>query len=203
VNSGQTADRVYEALKQRVCNRGFRPGARLDPAHLSSELVSSVTPVRDALNRLTGERLVETRASDGFHLPQIDAPMLQDLYDWSIETLALAMRRWPERIEVREHPPGASSAARARALFGEIGRLSANAEHGAAIASVSDRLNAARICEPLVFDDCPDELARIATALAADRRSELRTALATYHRRRRRIAADIVRALYRAPTNGA
>lgn len=201
MNSGQTADRVYDGLKAMIRDRAFRPGERLDPARLSVDLLSSVTPVRDALNRLTGELLVETRTSDGFHLPRIDAPALQDLYDWSIETLALAIRGWPAGLAARERPSAGPPAVTAEAIFAAIGRLSANAEHARAIVGLSDRLHAARLCEPALFADSAAEIAAIGAALASDDRQNLRSLLASYHRRRRRAAADIVRALYRAPTN--
>ena len=74
MNSGATAERVHEVLKTRIMGREFRPGDRLDPAVLAAPLGASVTPVRDALHLLTGEGLVETRTSGGFHVPALDEP---------------------------------------------------------------------------------------------------------------------------------
>src|SRR3546814_6150334 len=85
MNAGLTSERVYEGLRQRILDREFRPGDRLDPSALAEVLNSSVTPVRDALHNLTGAGLVETRTSEGFNLPQIDEPGLQDLYAWNAE----------------------------------------------------------------------------------------------------------------------
>src|SRR3546814_2721046 len=95
MNSGHTAERVYDAIKQRIMAHEFRPGDRLDPAVLAELLASSVTPVRDALHMLAGEGLVEARTSGGFHLPSIDEPGLEDLYAWAGEVAALAIRAWP------------------------------------------------------------------------------------------------------------
>src|SRR3546814_20965129 len=92
MNAGLTSERVYEGLRQRILDREFRPGDRLDPSALAEVLNSSVTPVRDALHNLTGAGLVETRTSEGFHLPHIDEPGLQDLYAWHAEILSLALR---------------------------------------------------------------------------------------------------------------
>jgi len=58
-----TFDRVYAAIRKRLRDGLYRPGERLEPALLSDELNASVTPVRDALHRLTGERLVEALSS--------------------------------------------------------------------------------------------------------------------------------------------
>jgi DNA-binding GntR family transcriptional regulator len=48
-------------------------------ALLAEQLSASVTPVRDALNTLTGEGLVEPPGG-GFHLPPLDEPGLRDMF---------------------------------------------------------------------------------------------------------------------------
>jgi DNA-binding transcriptional MocR family regulator len=201
VNSGATAARVYEVLKRRIMDHEFRPGERLDPSALAETLASSVTPVREALHVLTGEGLVETRTSDGFHLPQIDEPALKDLYAWNGEVIQRAIRAWPTaRASIaswRESRVLVSFADRARDLFARIGEQSINAEHGRAIASLNARLHAARTIEPHVIDDVEAGLEAIGNALSNDDDVALRRLMTPYHRQRQRAAADIVRALYR------
>ena len=201
MNSGATAERVHEALKRRIMGREFRPGDRLDPAVLAAPLSSSVTPVRDALHLLTGEGLVETRTSGGFHIPALDEPALKDLYDWSAELLALAIRGWP-RPETATAAPGGqddrSIADRTAAIFLSVARRSPNGEHRGAIDRLNARLHAIRTVEPQVLDEVDEELAAVASAVAEGARDTLRRLSASYHRRRRRAAADIVRAVYRA-----
>ena len=139
MNAGPTAERVHDALKQEIMNGHFRPGARLDPAVLAADLASSTTPVREALSRLVGAGLVESRTGGGFHMPSLDEPRLKDMYGWSRELLALALRGWP-----REAEPGAAAPPRpvaaqgqiaehAAGLFAAIGQRSLNCEHGRAI----------------------------------------------------------------------
>lgn len=202
MNSGATAERVHEALKRRIMGLEFRPGDRLDPAVLAGPLASSVTPVRDALHLLTGEGLVETRTSGGFHLPALDEPALKDLYDWSAELLALAIRRWP-RSETAATSPGSgqddrSIADRTAALFLSVARRSPNGEHHGAVDRLNARLHAVRTVESQVLDQVDEELGAVALAAAEDARDTLRRLSTSYHRRRRRAAADIVRAVYRA-----
>lgn len=204
MNSGATSERVYDALKRRVLERAFRPGERLDPARLGEELHSSVTPVRDVLHILTGERLVETRPSNGFHMPSLDAPALQDLYQWNAQILLLAIsagsaRGTDSQVASQRAPVAAPVAAgvAVAGLFARIARSSANEEHRRAVASASDRLHAVRLAEPLVFDDIDTELAVLANAFAKAEAAALRRAVTAYHRRRRRQAPAIVRALYR------
>lgn len=202
MNSGPTSERVYDALKQRILAREFRPGAHLDPNSLASTLGSSVTPVRDSLHVLKGEMLVEARTSEGFYLPHIDAPSLQDLYLWNNAVLGLALkdRRTPSsngqgRAAAMSGP--LSTADHAACLFATIGRRSLNLENHRAIASINDRLHAARLVEAHVLEGVAEELHAIEEAIMRSAVAAVRTAIGSYHRRRMRAVSDIVRGLYR------
>ncbi|WP_374414935.1 GntR family transcriptional regulator [Novosphingobium colocasiae] len=201
MNAGATAERVHEALRLRIMRRELRPGDRLDPAVLAAPLAASVTPVRDALHRLTGEGLVETRSAGGFHVPALDEPGLEDLYDWSAELVLLAIRAWRSPVA----PPlpgdlgdGATLADRAAALFLAIARHSVNREHALAIDRLNARLHAVRTVEAQVLDGTGAELEALWHAARIAERKDLKTLCRSYHRRRRRAAADIVRAVYRS-----
>lgn len=199
MNAGATAERVYEALKLRLMHREFRPGERLDPAVLAEPLAASVTPVRDALHRLTGEGLVETRAAGGFHMPSLDEPGLEDLYGWTAEVVALALRGWLRTADgTGWEPANGTLAERFAAVFLAIGRRSHNGEHARAIDGLNARLHAVRTIEPYVLDSIEQELAELSAALEGNERETLARLNAAYHRRRRRAAAAIVRAAYRA-----
>lgn len=201
MNSGPVSERVYDAIKQRILSRAYRPGERLDPALLAQMFSSSITPIRDALNLLTGQGLVETGTSDGFHIPQIDEPALKDLYAWNIEILLLSVRSWP-----RDGPfPSGNDMGRedeatgtVATLFSYIARRSSNAEHFRAIQSLNDRLAGVRTVEPGVIDKVDSENRLLGAALFRLDEPELRRRLLDYHRRRQRKAAEIVRAYYRA-----
>lgn len=200
MNAGATAERVYDALKRQICGGAFRPGDRLDAATLADSLHSSVTPVRDALHLLTGEGLVEARANEGFHLPPLDAPALQDLYSWNAELLDLATRSWsaePGDLSAALAAQDAVTVAAATAsLFAAVGRRSGNFEHRRAIGSANDRLHAVRLAEFALLDDVGDELAAISAAMSGSA-AAMRKLIGGYHRRRRRAAANVVRTLYR------
>ncbi len=204
MNSGHTAERVFEVLKARILDREFRPGERLDPAHLASTLAASVTPVRDALHLLTGEGLVESRPGGGFHLPSLDEPALRDRYEWAVELLTLALRNRGHSIKLPcplELANG-SIASRIADLFLLIARNSRNGEHWCAVERLNARLHAVRLVEPGVLADAREELAELEEAMRAGARDRIRRLLQIYHRRRVRAAAEIVRALYRAEPTG-
>lgn len=205
MNSGPTSERVYAALKRLILDRRFRPGERLDPARIGEELNSSVTPVRDALHILVGEGLVETRTGEGFQLPPIDEPGLQDLYAWNAQLLTLAIRTWPAHGRCKDAAtlePDEGAAGRAARLFTAIADRSPNAEHRVAIDRLNDRLHAARLVEAQRLDGTDDECAALEAALGRGDVAALRKLVLAYHRRRQRTAGDIVRALYRGTRAG-
>lgn len=200
MNSGVTAERVYDTLKRRLLHGEFRPGDRLDPALLSESLSSSVTPVRDVLHQLTGEGLVESRTGEGFHLPQVTEPDLRDRYQWNGQILALALRQRTGASPLPSAPAGNdpdAMAEEAASLFSWLARNSANAEHARAVASTNDRLHVARRVESRCLADVAGDLSGLRAAMAAGEDGRVGKLLSLYHRQRQRIAAEIVRAIYR------
>lgn len=201
MNSGPTSERVYDSLKRRIMAHEFRPGARLDPTTLAGEHASSTTPVREALYELLGEKLVETRIGGGFSIPLLDEPTLKDLYSWSGELIAISIRDWPKSAALPGDFPQAEPTPperRAAALFLAMARQSRNREHAFAVDGLNARLQAARQVEPQLLSEVEVELSAMATAAARGDRDTLRKLSAAYHRRRQRLAAEIVRALYRS-----
>ena len=61
-----TSERAYQEIKARLMDGRFRLRQRLDATALATDLAVSTTPVREALLRLTAERLVAFRPSHGF-----------------------------------------------------------------------------------------------------------------------------------------
>lgn len=199
MNSGFTSERVYSALKGRLLAGEFKPGERLDPAHLSETLSSSVTPVRDVLNILRGEGLVETRMGEGFFRPNLTAPDLEDLYAWSGQVAALALRQWRKGGATAPRVCGDTPLAdRAAALLLAIAARSSNVEHLREITNINDRLHAVRAVESEWLEGVEEELDAMTATLAAGDARGLGKLVFAYHRRRLRIVSDLVRSLYRA-----
>lgn len=198
MNSGQTSDRVYDTLKHRLMAGEYRPGERLDPSTLAAGMNASVTPVRDALHRLIGERMIETRTGTGFHLAALYEPDLRDLYTWTARLLLEAMHWWRGPLDAQALPDlsGARTDA-TRALFGHFGTLSASREIAAAIEASSDRVSAVREIEERTIGLPPDELVRMAEAFDQGRAAIAREVRA-YHRRRLAAVPALVTALHRA-----
>lgn len=67
-------DQVYDALCERILDLEYEPSERLVIDQLARELGVSGTPVRDALNRLAAERLIEFTPFRGFSVLPDPAP---------------------------------------------------------------------------------------------------------------------------------
>lgn len=198
MNRPGTFERIYAAIKQQLRSGMFRPGDRLEPALLSYDLNASVTPVRDALHRLTGERLVEAPRHEGFRVPPVTESALRHLYAWHKDLLLLSL------LSIRAVPGFEEIAAAnlkeagqaVRALFGALAHQTGNPEHLIALEAAAERLYPFERLEPLVLEGMQDELSEFAAALEAGNRGALRRAIVRYHRRRIRIVPELLERLH-------
>ncbi len=191
---GAVFERVYASLKEWMRDGRFRAGERLEPASLASDLSSSVTPVRDALHRLVGERMVDAPRQNGFRVPLLTEIGLRQLYAWHGDLLALSAARAPLPLTLAQPLSGATPAPleHAARLFSALGEAAGNGELIAVLRSTSDRLMPYRLREEKVLVGCGSEAEALAAAAAAADRVRLRRGLAAYHRRRLRAVPELV-----------
>jgi DNA-binding GntR family transcriptional regulator len=191
-----TFDRVYAAIKQRLREGVYRPGTRLEPAALSDELNASVTPVRDALHRLTGERLVEAPRHEGFRAPMLTEALLRQLYAWHLDLLQLAVMKHRAVAlaegNIEDRGSAAAPHERQNTVFMALARSAGNPEHIAALDRLTQRLEPVQRVEQLFLDDTEAETAEIVRALRARDYQALRRGLVHYHRRRERIVPELL-----------
>ena len=197
-----TFERVYAAIKQRLREGAYRPADRLEPAALSDELNASVTPVRDALHRLTGERLVEAPRHEGFRVPPMTEATLRHLYGWHLDLLLLAIMRrhrtaLTEQLIVDARAEEVPVRERQEALFLALARLTGNPEHTAALDSLMERLEPVRRLEKDFLEGTEAETSEILMSLEVRDRKALRSSLIRYHRRRERIVPALLERLQR------
>jgi DNA-binding GntR family transcriptional regulator len=94
---------VYKLLRTKIANHDYAPGERLQLDTLATQLGVSRTPVRDALNQLAAEGLVEIRPRRGTFVAQVDRQTVAELYqmrlmiDTSVGKL-LARQLTPQQI---------------------------------------------------------------------------------------------------------
>lgn len=200
MNPAPQFDRVYAGVRARLLSGEWPPGQRIDLASLADEFGASITPVRDALYRLNGERLLAAGVHDGFAVPAITEPELRELYAWNRDLLLLARDNGAKaECLFGKHHDGAIVETTAR-LFHAIGAGSKNLEHRMAIDRASDRLHSARLAEVQLGIASEDELQSLIEAATRGNALALRNRIELYHLHRQSLAGRIVQALYRPET---
>ncbi|MFP3416461.1 GntR family transcriptional regulator, partial [Bacillus sp. SIMBA_074] len=72
---------VYLYLRDKIVHNNLKPGSRIDYDELMAELGVSRTPVRDALNRLQIDNLIEVRPRSGTFVSTPNKKAIEDLYN--------------------------------------------------------------------------------------------------------------------------
>lgn len=188
MSPGATMERVYTELKARIMAGEFAPGSRLDPGQLAADLATSATPVRDALHRLAGERLVDSWHQEGFRQPIVSEADLRDLYAWTGALLGYALRA-PADFPTSPDAPftggdGDDYPARLARLFRSIALFSGNREVRYAIANIVDRSHVFRGLELQTDPTCAEAVAELEDEFRQGRWADLRTKINAFHRRR-------------------
>ena len=93
---------VYDTVKEMLFDGVWGPGDRIDRKALAVRLGVSPTPVNDALHRLTGEGLVESRFRDGFFVPDYSDLELADLFAVRAGIESVAARLCAEEAQGEE-----------------------------------------------------------------------------------------------------
>ncbi|MFN9457630.1 MAG: GntR family transcriptional regulator [Acidobacteriota bacterium] len=98
----RATDEVYEALRDAILSRGFKPGERLQVEDIALKLGVSLTPVRHSVQRLCTEGLVEIRPRSGTFVATLTVEDIQSTFEvrCALECLAaeLAIPRMSRAI---------------------------------------------------------------------------------------------------------
>lgn len=194
------AERVYRGLKRVILEGQFSPGTMLVVTTIAREFGTSIAPVRDSMQRLVGERLLDLHIGGGFQMPRLTAEGLADLYSWHQDLIKLALKFRRSGTSSSDYQPtfpsingdDAHALAEATAeLFLHIAGLSGNPEHVEAVRSVGERLHATRIRETGLSNRLY-ELERIWELTRSGPLREAQEAIRRYHRRRLRQAPRLI-----------
>ena len=87
------ATQVFEVIKQRILNFHLSPGVKISDKDVAQAMGISRTPVREALNRLAEQGLVESRPNRGFTVKAFSRKEVRDHYMLreSLESLAVKL----------------------------------------------------------------------------------------------------------------
>ena len=186
---------TYEAVKRRLMTGVWPAGARIEAARVADELGVSLTPVRDSLFRLDGERMVDFRPGEGFHVHRLTETEFRDLLELHQVLLLAAIAAAPTAAAA---PVSADQPYpdRIADLFLAIAERTSNGEIVASIAAIGDRLQFSRHFDAAILGDVESEYRRIETAVAdAEPQAAVRNLLLGYHERRAHEAARYARML--------
>ncbi|WP_186401535.1 GntR family transcriptional regulator [Sphingopyxis sp. P1IMeth2] len=186
---------TYEAVKRRLMTGAWPAGARIEAARVADELGVSLTPVRDSLFRLDGERMVDFRPGEGFHVHRLTETEFRDLLELHLVLLLAAIATAPNAAAatVSADQPYPD---RIADLFLAIAERTSNGEIVASIAAIGDRLQFSRHFDAAILGDVESEYRRIETAVAdAEPQAAVRNLLLGYHERRAHEAARYARML--------
>lgn len=161
----QLFEPTYNSIKWRLMLGAWLPGERLELARLAAELGVSISPIRDSLNRLAGEQMIDASAGAGFHVPAIREQGVADMLNLNALLLrsAIGHRRdnWDAYDDV-----STDHATRSAHLFSHIARHSGNAEIMQCVQGLNERLHWLRSLEPSLFQFAEPGLEDIKLALA-------------------------------------
>jgi DNA-binding GntR family transcriptional regulator len=73
-------DRIYQELRRSIVLGKLKPGEKLNLDQLAEDYQTSVTPVREALQMLTQEELVSSKAHSGYFITRMTLKELKDLF---------------------------------------------------------------------------------------------------------------------------
>ncbi len=145
MTKGSAVEQLYREVKAELTSRTHLPGQRIDVADLCERYAVSPTPMRNVLNRLVGESIVETHSHDGFYIPRITESSLRDMLAWSEHLLVLAIDAASDTTPRTSLPePNDDVVVETETIFREMARLNPNGEIDLAVASLNDRLRSLR-----------------------------------------------------------
>ncbi len=180
--------RALNELRERLRTGALAPGARITAKDFAEELGLSPTPVREAMARLSGERLLEERRGDGFFARTLTAADIEDLYRLSQAILLQALE---EARRVRTDV--------ADTLYAQVATDPVRAVERLFLAWVADahspvflenyrllisQLGPVRRLEHHVLGDLADEARNLVALAGSDEPDARRAAIESFHARR-------------------
>ncbi len=201
VTKASLIERIYLDIRRELSDGTLAPGKRVDIAALCARVGASKSPVRNVLNRLVGEGLLETHAHDGFYRPLVTEAKLRDLYRWSQRLLLMAINiaeaegsqapASPALVDEDNVVPATEQ------LFASIAALGQSGELLRAVDNVNIRLRPIRTSKTPDLIERRAELAALTEAYNGLRFGDLRALVVSYHVLRLELTPQIVASTYR------
>ncbi len=184
---------LYGQIRQALRSGDHLPGQRIDPTTLAMEFRTSATPVRLALSRLVGERLVDDHARNGLHVPLPNEVGLRDLYDWMQRLLSMACDIGFTPASAQQEPDAGDDGAKLTwQLFDAIAHAIPHRSLQQAVLLANDRLAPVRHTKRDLIEHAHAELSGLTRHWQERDIPALRAALHAYYERRKKLVPCIV-----------
>ena len=172
---------TYRRLKRALMEGLWPGGAKLEAMRLAEDFGVSMTPVRDSLNQLVGEGLVDLTPGEGFRVSPLTEQRLRDLLDVNAALLTAANTSNWRLLTEDGHPVGDNEYAdRLAAAFSLMATGSGNHFLADIVDRISERLHFLRSFEPEVLPEATESLMRIEAGLSGSRKDR-HVAVVRYH----------------------
>ncbi|UYC17400.1 GntR family transcriptional regulator [Xanthomonas campestris pv. phormiicola] len=186
-------------MKADIKSGAFPSGHPISAAMVSRRFSSSIIPVREALYRLAGERLIEARDHEGFYAVRISEVGLRDLYKWQyhlvLESLDQSFKPALKAAEAANINNSDPSLATIEVLFRTLADKSGNQELGVAIHNTLDRTVPVALVKDQVSDDWATEYENLLRHWQLGDVHLFKDALHSYNSRRIELVPDLVERL--------
>lgn len=172
---------TYRRLKRALMDGIWMGGTKLEALRLADEFGVSMTPVRDSLNQLVGEGLVDLTPGEGFRVPPLTEQSLRDLLETNALLLESVADTDPRATTGMEAAfAGEEYADRIAAAFRSLAAGSDNRILADFVVRIGERLHPVRQREPAILPAAQEILEQIEASLRASRAERLEI-LRRYH----------------------
>lgn len=186
---------TYRRLKRALMEGTWQGGTRLEALRLADEFGVSMTPVRDSLNQLVGEGLVDLKPGEGFRVTTLTEQALRDLLQMNALLLETAAGADGKATSVPDSEYGKDAYAdRLAVAFSLIAAESDNRILADFVARIGERLHPVRLREPDVLPAASEMLEEIEDVLLASPEKRI-PVLRRYHRQCQECVPQLVKCL--------
>ncbi len=124
-------DRAYALIRERIVTLKILPGQQIDEGHLGKILSIGRTPIREALQRLTAEKLLDSVPGRGFYVRSVSIDDVKGLFEvlTTLERFAVhlaAQRITPEEVRRLSEVSDRHKAAMSRKDFLKVTTLNSD-----------------------------------------------------------------------------
>ena len=205
-------DRVFDSIRKLVILHKLLPGERLNIEKLAEEYDVSTTPVREVLNRLVAEDLIDMIPKLGFFTKHISESEIRDFQelnhlflDWSLgcarkgHTVTGLIRppMFPSNFNPRQKQSASRHAKTISDLFAHVATQSGNSKIIHHIHGINDRLYYLRLREYDLIENVGQELSVLCELYHQMKFNLLQDALKEFHIKRSLLLPHLIKSLNR------